>query len=251
MHKKVIAFDLDGTLAESKMSIDAEMAELLITLLEKKIVAVIGGATLELFEKQFLSSLSHRKDLFTNLLLLPTSGAAFCVFENDEWKMVHQDILSPEEREKVKQSIMQALKDINFTIPEKLYGPIIEDRGTEVTFSPLGMETPLDIKQEWHANHDIRKPLIEALANYIPEFEVRLGGLTSLDITKRGINKAHGIEQIVERLSVTIDEITYVGDALYEDGNDAAVIPTGVETTQVASPEETKQLIRNILATVA
>ena len=41
--KKLIVFDLDGTLAESKASLDAEMAALLNRLLEIVKVAVISG----------------------------------------------------------------------------------------------------------------------------------------------------------------------------------------------------------------
>ena len=40
--KKLIVFDLDGTLAESKSSLDAEMAKLLNTLLSITKVAVIS-----------------------------------------------------------------------------------------------------------------------------------------------------------------------------------------------------------------
>ena len=49
---------------------------------------------------------------------------------------------------------------------------------------------------------------------YLPEFEVRLGGLTSIDVTKKGIDKAYGIRQVKKRLSVPIKEMAYVGDAL-------------------------------------
>lgn len=248
--KKVIAFDLDGTLAQSKMSIDTEMAELLQSLLARKIVAVIGGGSHALFQEQFLFALNCREDLLEHLLLLPTSGATFCTFKNGEWIVIHQDILTRQEREKIKQGILEVLNDMPHGAPKKTYGPIIEDRGTEVTFSALGMRAPLKEKQAWNREQDMRREMVRALSARIPEFEIRLGGLTSLDITKKGIDKSHGISQIMEKLSVSIDEIAYVGDALYEGGNDAAVLVTGVDTVQVSGPEDTKYFIRSLLGAI-
>lgn len=246
-HKKIIAFDLDGTLAQSKMAIDKEMAGLLTALLEKKIVAVIGGGSFSLFQEQLLFSLKCQEDLLKNLILLPTSGACFCKFENGNWQIAYQNILTPKERERIKTGIINALEDINYAMPNKIYGLMIEDRGTEVTFSALGMEAPLEKKREWNSTQDRRREIKKALEARLPEFEIRLGGLTSLDITKKGIDKAYGINQIMKLLSVSKDEIVFVGDALYEGGNDATVLGTGVDTVQVSGPEETKQFIRSLM----
>jgi phosphomannomutase len=57
--KKLIVFDLDGTLAESKSSVDAEMSELLHELLAIVKVAVISGGDWSQFEKQLLSKSSR------------------------------------------------------------------------------------------------------------------------------------------------------------------------------------------------
>jgi hydroxymethylpyrimidine pyrophosphatase-like HAD family hydrolase len=47
--KSLIVFDLDGTLAESKSAIDAEMATLLTALLAVVKVAIISGGALPQF----------------------------------------------------------------------------------------------------------------------------------------------------------------------------------------------------------
>ena len=69
--KKLIVFDLDGTLAESKSSLDAEMSTLLSALLGIVKVAVISGGNWPQFEKQVLSNLPGDECL-KNLSLLPT-----------------------------------------------------------------------------------------------------------------------------------------------------------------------------------
>jgi phosphomannomutase len=82
--KKLIVFDLDGTLAESKSSLDAEMSRLLRDLLGIVKVAVISGGDWPQFEKQVLSHLPHDESL-ANLSLLPTCGTKFFRYTGD-WK---------------------------------------------------------------------------------------------------------------------------------------------------------------------
>ncbi len=71
---KLIAFDLDGTLAESKEPIDQEMVGLLLSLLERFNVAIISGGDFPQFEKQVLSFLGNSPELH-RLHLYPTCGA--------------------------------------------------------------------------------------------------------------------------------------------------------------------------------
>jgi phosphomannomutase len=74
--KKLIVFDLDGTLAESKSALDPEMSGLLHDLLGIVKVAVISGGDWPQFEKQVVSKLPHDERL-ANLSLLPTCGTKF------------------------------------------------------------------------------------------------------------------------------------------------------------------------------
>jgi hydroxymethylpyrimidine pyrophosphatase-like HAD family hydrolase len=74
--KKLIVFDLDGTIAESKSSLDDEMSALLRDLLSIIKVAVIFGGNWPQFEKQLVSNLPRDTSL-ENLSLLPTCGTKF------------------------------------------------------------------------------------------------------------------------------------------------------------------------------
>jgi len=55
--KDLVIFDLDGTLAPSKSSLDEEMAGLLGRLVAIVKVAIISGGALAQFEKQVLAFL--------------------------------------------------------------------------------------------------------------------------------------------------------------------------------------------------
>lgn len=80
--KRLIVFDLDGAMAESKSSLDAEMSALLRDALCIVKVAVISGGNWPQFEKQLLFRLPHDERL-KNLTLLPTCGTKFLRDEAD------------------------------------------------------------------------------------------------------------------------------------------------------------------------
>ena len=243
----LIIFDLDGTLSESKMPLDREMAQLFIELLAKKKIAVISGGGWEQFESQFLRSLPPVSENFTGLYLLPTSGTRLYAWRGT-WSEQYAERLTAAEKETILVALSAALKATRFSNPQKSYGPLVEDRGSQITFSALGQSAPIELKSKWDPDQSKRKLIVSKLAPKIPKFDVRMGGATSIDITRRGVNKAYGIRKLEEFLKIKSDEIVFVGDALFHGGNDYPARATGVDCVEVKGPEETKQLIREWLA---
>jgi phosphomannomutase len=141
----------------------------------------------------------------------------------------------------------KAITDSGFK-PEQTWGELIEDRGSQITFSALGQEAPVDVKKVWDPDFEKRKKIKAILDPFLPDFTVRLGGATSIDITKPGIDKAYGIEKIVDILGVPKDEMLFVGDALFPGGNDYPVKESGVDSIMTRDPEETKRIIETFLA---
>lgn len=246
--KKAIVFDLDGTLTASKADLDQEMASLLCRLLEKKKVLVMGGGNLAQFRGQFLNNLTCPKEKFDSLFIAPTSGASMYKNKNGKWQEVYRYTLSLSEKRKIMSAFKDAFLDIQYRNPKKIYGKVIENRESQITFSALGQKAPLAAKEKWHKESDIRPALKNALEKYLPGFGVRLGGLTSIDVTKKGIDKAYGVRQIAKILKIPIKRMAYVGDALYEGGNDAVVKKTGIPTLQVDGLEDAKFFIRALLS---
>src|ERR1700674_3177451 len=117
--KKLIVFDLDGTLAESKSSLDAEMSALLHDLLAVVKVAVISGGDWPQFEKQLLSNLPLDERL-ANLSLLPTCGTKFFQYAG-EWTKIYSDDLTVDEKETIVSSLKKALAVAGFTV-DKVWG---------------------------------------------------------------------------------------------------------------------------------
>ena len=243
--KKLIIFDLDGTVVQSKSSLDAEMSALLRDLLRIVKVAVISGGNWPQFEKQLVSNLPHDANL-KNLSLLPTCGTKFYKY-NSAWEKLYSEDFTEEEREKIISSLQKAVGLSNFNA-EKVWGDRIEDRGSQITLSALGQQAPLEEKKKWDPDFAKRKQIKAFLDNLIPQFSVRLGGTTSVDVTKQGIDKAYGIRKLRDILGVAINEMIFIGDALFPGGNDYPAKEAGVVSIQVKAPDETKRIIETLIA---
>jgi len=243
--KKLIVFDLDGTLAESKSPLDAEMSALLRDLLGIVNVAVISGGDWPQFEKQILSNLPHDERL-KNLSLLPTCGTKFYQY-NGDWEKIYSEDFNAVEKKKIIDSLRKSLEIAGFKI-EKVWGEAIEDRGSQITYSALGQQAPIEEKIKWDSDFTKRKRIKTILDKSIPEFSVRLGGTTSIDITKPGIDKAYGIRKLRDTLGIAIDEMIFIGDAIFPGGNDYPAKEAGVVCIRVKDPEESKLVIETIVA---
>ncbi|HUH29288.1 HAD-IIB family hydrolase [Gelidibacter sp.] len=242
--KNLIIFDLDGTLAKSKSPIDQEMSELFQRLLEVVQVAIISGGDWPQFEKQVLDQLP-KNTLLEKLAILPTCGTKFYQY-HQEWDKLYAENFTDEERKKILDSLNKALEASDLDI-KKTWGEQIEDRGSQITFSALGQQAPLEEKKGWDPDFVKRKKVVEHLKTPLKGFSIGMGGTTSIDIVKPGIDKAYGIRKLNEILGLGIAEMLFIGDALFEGGNDYPARKTGVDCMQVRDPEETKSIIQTII----
>src|SRR5215213_2660323 len=243
--KSMMVFDLDGTLAESKALLDPEMAALMARLMNVAKVAVISGADWIQFEKQLLTQVPQDARL-ENLSILPTCGTKF--YKHDKgWQKKYSEDFSNEERTRIIDGMEHALVASGFK-PEQTWGELIEDRGSQITFSALGQDAPVDVKKVWDPDFQKRQRIKAILDPILPDFTVRLGGATSIDITKPGIDKAYGIDKITQILGVEKEEMLFVGDALFPGGNDYPVKECGVDSIMTRDPDETKRIIETFLA---
>src|SRR6185312_6091631 len=233
--KKLIAFDLDGTLAESKSAIDKEMSARLAGLLQVAGVAIISGGDWPQFEKQVLANLPKDAPL-ENLSILPTCGTKFYQYKSG-WKQLYAENFTDAEKKKIIDSLDQAVNKLGYK-PKKVWGEIIEDRGSQVTYSALGQQAPLDAKKTWDPDFAKRDKIKAILEKSIPEFAVNLGGTTSVDVTKKGIDKKYGMFKLRDMLKIPIKEMIFIGDALFPGGNDYPARESGAYSVRVSNPNE-------------
>lgn len=242
--KKVIVSDLDGTLAPSKSPISKDMAEVLCHVLYRHYIAVVSGGAFPQFEKQFLSQLKCSPQSLKNISIFPTNGSSCYVYDEKKktWKELYEEKLTVTEKKKILTALNDAIGDSGIDFSGS-YGDIIEDRGTQITFSGKGQNAPLSIKQTWDPDQRKRRKIQDFLKKKLPDFEIRIGGTTSIDITRKGVDKAYAISKIKDLLKVKDEDIIYVGDALYKGGNDETVKSTGVDFIQELGPNDTLEFL--------
>lgn len=242
--KQLIAFDLDGTLAESKQAIGEPMAAALGKLLGVTRVAVISGGDWPQFETQVVSRLPRDADL-ANLSIMPATGTKLYRFDGGVWHRVYADDFPAEESAAIRKALESASADQGLDKDES-WGERIEDRGSQITFSGLGQEAPLDAKKAWDPDFAKRKRLQGALQQQLPGLSINIGGSTSIDITRQGIDKAYGMRRLAEHSGIAAQAMLFLGDAIYPGGNDYPVAQAGIDTISVRDPLETMRIVNAI-----
>ncbi len=243
--KRLVAFDLDGTLAESKQAIADEMAALLVGLLQVVDVAVISGGDWPQFQKQVVGRLPAGAD-FARLWIMPTTGAKLYRPDGQgAWHPVYADDFNDTERHEILTALDKAV-DATGLKAAKTWGAQIEDRGTQITFSGLGQEAPLDAKTAWDPDFAKRKALQAALQPLLPGRSVNIGGSTSIDITREGVDKGWGLRRLAEESGIGLDAMIFLGDAIYPGGNDYPAQQAGIASIRVRDPADTATAIRAI-----
>ena len=181
-----------------------------------------------------------------NLDLLPVCGTQFYKYDKQWTKMYSEDFTSLQ-KDKIISSLQQTIAESGLKTA-KAWGALIEDRGSQITYSALGQEAPLDAKVKWDPDFVKRRKMKAVLDTLIPEFSVQLGGATSIDVTKPGIDKAYGIRKLRDILGIAVGEMIFIGDALFPGGNDNPAEQAGVVSIRVRDPHETKRVIETIIA---
>lgn len=243
--KRLIAFDLDGTLALSKQPLDEDMAERIADLLDVAMVDIISGGDWPQFEKQVVSRLPARAKL-ANLFIQPTTGTKLYRWSGD-WQPVYAELFSDKEKRAIKDALDDAVKAEGLDDGET-WGDRIEDRGSQITFSGLGQEAPLIAKNAWDADRSKREALQKRLRAALPDLSINIGGSTSIDITRRGVDKQYGLKKLLPIADVRAEEVLFVGDAIYPGGNDYPAKEMGLDTIKVDTIEQTRLVIATVVA---
>lgn len=247
-HYRLIAFDLDDTLAPSKSRLSQPMARALEQLLNHVEVCIISGGDISQFEEQVLTVLAPDDEQASRLHLMPTCGTRYLRHESGKgWQTVYAHDLSDDEAAAAISALEETARNLGLW-EENPWGDIIENRGSQITFSALGQRAPLEAKRAWDPDGSKKEALRAAVADQLPNLEVRSGGSTSVDITREGVDKAYGLERLAEQTGIELSQMLFIGDRLDEGGNDYPVIRLGVTTAAVGGPEDTLTLVQRLVA---
>lgn len=216
--KPIIVCDMDGTLAKSRQPASEEMIRSIEILSRRYHFVIITGGKLSLIQDQ-ITNLFSSQDI--RLYLFPTSGNQFWIFSDGQYENIYQNRISTDDQNLVLNSIIGCIsrfKLMSFTDDQ------IELRDSQITFSILGRSAPYELKNQYDPKGEKRRVFVEFMKRNHPrlatDFEVRIGGTTSIDFTYKGMDKGFGLNKIKEHFRINNREIIFFGDKCFEDGND-------------------------------
>lgn len=246
--KKVLAFDLDDTLAVTKSPISDEMSSILGDILNHFEICIISGGKFEQFEQQVINRLHVNPHILNRLHIMPTCGTRYYRYDELEakWKIQYAEDLTTEQKKLIEKVLEESAKELGYW-EEKPAGEIIEDRGSQITYSALGQQATPEDKYAWDPDGSKKLALRDLAAQSLPGLEVRAGGSTSIDVTREGIDKAYGMQKLVDAIDISKDDILFFGDKLQEGGNDYPVKEMGIDSLEVTRWEDTANQLRAIL----
>lgn len=248
---RLIAFDLDDTLAPSKAALPEEIAALLTQLLAVVHVGIISGGRYTQFEKQVVAPVSAQPEAkLERLHLMPTCGTQYFRYDMGEWACVYAENLSNDEKRRALAAVEEEAKRLGLWESET-WGPILEDRGSQITFSALGQSAPIEAKAAWDPTSEKKNALRQAVQARLTDLDVHAGGTTSIDITRQGIDKAYGMRKLAEVTGIPLDDMLFVGDRLDPDGNDFPVKAMGVDCHAVTGWPDTAEYLRGLIPQLA
>lgn len=286
-NKYMIVFDLDDTLSESKTNVGEEISRLLHALLcdgeydedgdfigFNYAVGIISGCAYEQFEKQLLEPFwKHVRNndawgkeiwadqICSRMFLMPASGSQLYFYNSSGgWRCAYKESLALREKVEVYNAFYRACEDANILPLANPYGEIAEDRDSQITFSFLGQQAPLEIKKSWDPNQAKRFKVLKEMQKTLAKiglsnkYEITVGGSSSIDVTLKGRDKAYGLQKFLDwdewrHVKTKIDpgQVLFVADAIFPGGNDYSVKYLGVECKKVSCPADTEKIIKKIL----
>jgi phosphomannomutase len=207
-HKKHLFFDMDKTVAPARQPILAEMHSLL-TSLPHSIIIVSG---------QEVPKIEWQSNNLESIRLGQNGNHAVDLDGTELWNIP----LSEEHQQEILNHI-ELLKGLVDHEMRDEWIPI-ENRGSQITFSPIGNTAPVDIKMAYDPDRKKRDALIEKIPFVSDELIVKIGGSTSFDYIHKDRHKGTNVAKLISHKGWDKDECVYFGDGLFPGGNDEAVI---------------------------
>ena len=215
--KKLICFDLDGTLSQHKTLIPDESVQLLDGLAKKYKIIMVGAGNAPRIWNQMRQ---YPIDIIGNY------GMQEAVVRNGELCIVREDKVIPD-REMFLEKCAYLREKYGYT---EYYGESVEFHPAGmVTFCLLGTPAPIEEKLAFDPDRSKRRVLYPEVLELFPDHSVYIGGSSSFDFTPRQYNKYDAIMKYAAENGYGLEEILYVGDDFGDGGGDSHVRIFGMD----------------------
>jgi HAD superfamily hydrolase (TIGR01484 family) len=227
---KHLFFDMDETVAPARQPILPEMFDLLSNL-EEDIIIVSG---------QSADKIAWQSNNLPAYILGQNGNEAFSVDGEELWNTP----LNDNQRAEIMGHIQKLVTTFSLELNEK-WNPI-EDRGGQITFSPVGNTAPVEIKKAYDPDRLKRFNIMKTVPFVSDDLVVKIGGSTSLDYIHKDRHKGTNVQKLIDLKGWNKNECIYFGDGLYPGGNDEAVIGV-IETVAVKDHLDTLIKLQDLL----
>lgn len=216
--KRLICFDLDGTLTQHKTPLGPEARELLDKLGKKYKLIMVGAGN----APRIWNQMGHYP-----IGILGNYGMQEAVVSEDgELTIVREDTVVPD-KEMFLEKVAYLRRRYGY---EKYYGESVEFHPAGmVTFCLLGTPAPIEEKLAFDPTREKRRVLYDEVLELFPDHSVYIGGSSSFDFTPKQYNKYDAIMKYADENGYALDEILYVGDDYDDGGGDSHVRIKGMD----------------------
>ncbi len=232
MAYKHLFFDMDQTITPARQQMLPEMRDLLERLDHH--VVVVTGST--------LPNIAHQTRDLPAYYLGVNGNHASDISNQESWR-------NPDLDERQKAEIQNHIEQIIALIDHDLnheWVPI-EDRGAQITFSPIGNKAPVEHKQTYDPDRKKRETWLSTVPFESSDIMVKIGGSTSFDYIHRERHKGANVRKLIEVNDWNPDECIYFGDGLFPGGNDELVIGV-IDTVLVQDHHDTYNKLREMFS---
>ncbi|KIJ55414.1 hypothetical protein M422DRAFT_73326 [Sphaerobolus stellatus SS14] len=238
--KKLLLFDVDGTLSLARRQASPEMLELLRELRKKMVIGFVGGSDLVKITEQLTNPLLEFDYAF------PENGLS--AYKAGELISTQSFIkfLGEEKYKKLVNFILHYLADMDIPIKR---GTFVEFRASMVNVSPIGRNASYAERDEFvrfDKAHQLRAAFVNALKENFPDYGLTyaIGGQISFDIFPHGWDKTYALSHVE---SEGFEEIHFFGDKTFPGGNDYEIFsdPRTIGHT-VTSPDDTLRILKEL-----
>tara|TARA_B100000700_G_scaffold305934_1_gene380583 strand:+ start:482 stop:1276 length:795 start_codon:yes stop_codon:yes gene_type:complete len=257
MTKRIVLFDMDGTLTEPRQPFDSKILEpILLKLSDYAHIGIITGSDEDYLREQMESFLYNSSCRYkTHLLpcngtkyLKPPETAAGDFILTHEVSMENH-LGTKDYRELICELVYSQVDMCHTGAP--LTGHFINCRGSTINWCPIGRNANNEQRKEFielDKEKQIRNRVLSELRAMLElkkianKITVKLGGDTSFDIYPTGWDKTYGLKHFPGW------DVWFVGDRCGENGNDREIYEACIGKSYVTDgPEKTAEIIESLM----
>jgi len=262
--KKIVLFDMDGTLTPPREKIDINVEQCLRELQRQGFdIGIVTGSGMNYVRQQLSPMFDLSLADASRIHFLPCNGTKYILDDKTIYEMNMKDYMGSVLWHRLVSRLIsyQNNMSMNYGTALPLSGHFIDYRGSMINWCPIGREANQLQRKEWKeldAKDKVRHPALQELRDFISDcvnfigdlstsdiqIEAKLGGDTSFDIFPKGWDKTFCLKNFED-----FEQVYFIGDRCKPSGNDYEIFnhprTISFETT---SPANTIEIVNKILS---